>query len=119
MSRKHRRTSAKMTAIFAGISAGIVLGGGVAVASEYKTVSVTVDGATRQVQTMNRTVGQVVSDMGIKVGQYDQVIPALASQMSRNQEIKPARCPVTKRLKLCMPARWCCREPKTQKSDGV
>ena len=84
MSRKHRRTSAKMTAIFAGISAAIVLGGGVAVASEYKTVSVTVDGATRQVQTMNRTVGQVVSDMGIKVGQYDQVIPALASQMSRN-----------------------------------
>ncbi|WP_288766952.1 ubiquitin-like domain-containing protein [uncultured Varibaculum sp.] len=88
MSRKHRRTSAKMTAIFAGISAAIVLGGGVAVASEYKTVSVTVDGATRQVQTMNRTVGQVVSDMGIKVGQYDQVIPALGSQMSRNQEIK-------------------------------
>ena len=88
MSRKYRRTSAKMTAIFAGISAAIVLGGGVAVASEYKTVSVTVDGATRQVQTMNRTVEQVVSDMGIKVGQYDQVTPALDTQMSRNQQIK-------------------------------
>lgn len=88
MSRKHRRTSAKMTAIFAGIAAVIVLGGGVAVASEYKTVTVTVDGASRQVQTMNRTVEQVVSDMGIKVGQYDQVVPALDTQMSRNQKIK-------------------------------
>lgn len=88
MSRKHRRSSAKVTAIFAGIAATIVLGGGVAVASEYKTVTVTVDGASRQVQTMNRTVGQVVSDMGIKVGQYDQVIPALGTQMSRNQKIK-------------------------------
>nr|WP_122820254.1 ubiquitin-like domain-containing protein [Varibaculum vaginae] len=88
MSRKYQRISAKTTAIFAGISAAIVLGGGVAVASEYKTVSVTVDGATRQVQTMNRTVAQVVSDMGIKVGQYDQVIPALGTQMSRNQQVK-------------------------------
>ena len=88
LSRKHRRTSAKMTAIFAGIASAIVLGGGVAVASEYKTVTVTVDGASRQIQTMNRTVDQVVSDMGIKVGQYDQVIPGLDTQMSRNQKIK-------------------------------
>lgn len=77
-----------MTAIFAGIAATIVLGGSVAVASEYKTVTVTVDGASRQVQTMNRTVEQVVSDMGIKVGQYDQVVPALDTQMARNQKIK-------------------------------
>ena len=88
MSRRHRRSSAKMTAIFAGITAALVLGGGVAVASEYKTVTVTVDGASRQVQTMNRTVEQVVSDMGIKVGQYDQVSPSLDTKMSRNQQIK-------------------------------
>lgn len=77
-----------MTAIFASIAAAIVLGGSVAVASEYKTVTVTVDGASRQVKTMNRTVEQVVSDMGIKVGQYDQVVPALDTQMARNQKIK-------------------------------
>ncbi len=88
VSRRHRRTSAKVTAIFTGIATAIVLGGGVAVASEYKTVTVTVDGASRQVQTMNRTVEQVVSDMGIKVGPYDQVIPGLDTHMSRNQKIK-------------------------------
>lgn len=88
MSRKHRRNQVKLTVTFAGICTAIVLGGLAAVASEYKSVAVTVDGATRQMQTTNRTVEQVVSDMGIKVGKYDQVSPALDTKISRNQKIK-------------------------------
>ena len=88
MSRKHRRNQVKLTAIFAGICTAIVLGGLAAVASEYKSVAVTVDGATRQMQTTNRTVEQVVSDMGIKVGKYDQVSPALDTKLAQSSSKK-------------------------------
>lgn len=107
MSRKHRRNQVKLTAIFAGICTAIVLGGLAAVASEYKSVAVTVDGATRQMQTTNRTVEQVVSDMGIKVGKYDQVSPALDTKISRNQKNQnsprsPSRPPRNKKCPGCL-----------------
>jgi len=73
------------------VAAGALLVGGLsaygaseAMASE---VIVSVDGQQSDVKTLAPTVGQVLAERGINVGEHDTVVPSQASKVSKGSEI--------------------------------
>lgn len=52
-----------------------------------KTVSVSVDGATRQVHTFAGTVGDLLSEQGIAIGPHDLVSPATSSPLRDGERV--------------------------------
>ncbi len=63
-------------AVVAGAAALAVAGGTFAYANLDKDVTLSVDGAASDVSTMKGTVGEVLADRGISLGQHDVVAPA-------------------------------------------
>lgn len=52
-----------------------------------KTVSVSVDGSTRQVHTFAGTVGELLSEQGVTVGPHDVVSPAAGSSLRDGERV--------------------------------
>ncbi len=52
-----------------------------------KSVTLTLDGEEQQVTSMGTTVGDVLEDQGIEVGQHDRVAPGLDEEVSDGTEI--------------------------------
>jgi uncharacterized protein YabE (DUF348 family) len=73
--------------VAAGVTALAVAGGTFAYAATGKDVTLAVDGATSDVSTRADTVGQVLSDRGITVGDRDVVAPALDAKVSEGTRI--------------------------------
>ena len=73
------------------IAAGALLVGGLSAygASEAmaSNVIISVDGQRSDVKTLAPTVGQVLSEKGINVGEHDTVVPSQASKVSKGSEI--------------------------------
>ncbi|SDS30536.1 resuscitation-promoting factor [Microlunatus soli] len=62
-------------------------GGTFAYAAADKQVTVSVDGQQQTINTFSGTVGGVLADRGIKVGEHDQVAPAADAKLSEGTEI--------------------------------
>lgn len=65
-----------------GAAALTLAGATFAVAATTKDVQLTVDGASRDVTTMAATVGEVLQNQGIEVGQHDVVVPASDTRLA-------------------------------------
>ena len=68
-------------ALFALVLVGLV-GGLVAYLAAQKTVTLTVDGQTRAIDTYAATVGEVLEDEGVSADEHDVVLPALDEAVS-------------------------------------
>jgi uncharacterized protein YabE (DUF348 family) len=68
------------------LAAGLVVGG-VAIASDRKTVTVSVDGSAQQVTTFDDTVAEVLDSQGISLGDHDVVAPSLTSELDEGARI--------------------------------
>ncbi len=73
--------------VAAGVTALAVAGGTFGYVIANKDVTVAVDGAATEVTTTAGTVGEVLADQGISVGDRDVVAPALDSQVSEGTRI--------------------------------
>lgn len=62
-------------------------GGTFAYAAADKQVTVSVDGQRQTLSTFSGTVGGVLADHGISVGEHDQVAPALDAKLTEGTEI--------------------------------
>lgn len=60
--------------------------GGTAIAM-YEDVTITVDGQTREVSTMSRSVSSILESAGIEAGEGDEVTPALNQSVAAGQPI--------------------------------
>ena len=69
-------------AVIAGATALAVCGGTFAYASLNKELTLTVDGAPRQVRTMAGTVGELLDDQNIAVAAHDVVAPGKDAQLT-------------------------------------
>lgn len=65
----------------------LLLGGNAGWAATARTVSVTVDGQTRQVTTHAGTVGELLADAGLQVGSHDLLAPAKDTKLSDNVRV--------------------------------
>ncbi|QGK72000.1 DUF348 domain-containing protein [Allosaccharopolyspora coralli] len=73
-----------------GAVAAVILsltGGGGAAAAMDKSVTVEIDGETRQVNTFDSTVGEVLQDEGVTVGKHDAVSPSPQSEIQHGDTI--------------------------------
>lgn len=77
--------------VFVAVALGFIGIGSYAVASEYKTVTIEVDGSKRQVQTLARTATQVLKQNGITVEAYDKVVPGDTRYLTDHAQIKVYR----------------------------
>jgi len=68
------------------LAAGLVVGG-VAIASDRKTVTVSVDGSAKQVTTFDDTVAEVLDSQGIRLGDHDVVAPSASSELDEGARI--------------------------------
>jgi uncharacterized protein YabE (DUF348 family) len=78
---------------YAGIGTGLALVAGVATAgaaAASSSVTLVVDGQSRQVLTFGQTVGDVLDDQGLDVSGDDLVVPAQSSAISDGSEIAVA-----------------------------
>ena len=73
-------------ALFAVVLFGLVAGG-VAWMSMDKSVRLTVDGEARSISTYASTVGGVLDDAGLTVGEHDTLAPAKDAKIGDGQEI--------------------------------
>jgi resuscitation-promoting factor RpfB len=64
-----------------------LVGGSIAYAVMHKTVTLSVDGKVRQVQTFDATVGQVLRDQHIRVGPHDAVAPSPSSALQDGSRV--------------------------------
>ncbi len=74
----------------AGLAGGVavaVAATGVGYASMSKTVTLSVDGKPRSVQTFSDSVGEVLASEGIRLGDHDVVAPGVASEVGEGQTI--------------------------------
>jgi uncharacterized protein YabE (DUF348 family) len=60
---------------------------GVGYAAMSKTVTLSLDGHTRQVKTFSGKVGDVLADQGVKLGDHDVVAPSVTSSISDGSTI--------------------------------
>jgi resuscitation-promoting factor RpfB len=67
-------------------AAGVVCGA-IAYAVRYKTVTLSVDGRVRQVETLGTTVGDVLEDADIDLGTHDAVAPSPGSPVDDGSRI--------------------------------
>jgi len=74
-------------AVIAGATALAVGGGTFAYASLNKELTLTVDGAPRQVRTMAGTVGELLDDENIAVAAHDVVAPGKDSQLTEGSVV--------------------------------
>jgi resuscitation-promoting factor RpfB len=74
------RRSLKLV-LFAFVLVGLV-GGLVGFAAAQKSVTLLVDGQTRSVSTYAATVGEVLADEGVPVGEHDVVLPAVEDTLA-------------------------------------
>ncbi|WP_307827876.1 ubiquitin-like domain-containing protein [Nocardioides sp. SYSU D00038] len=76
-------------AVLAGVSllATSIVVGMLTYATVATTVSLTVDGDTRQVQAVGDTVGEMLDAEGIEIGAHDLVAPGLDEEVSDGSEI--------------------------------
>ncbi|HYO34315.1 MAG TPA: transglycosylase family protein [Nocardioidaceae bacterium] len=68
------------------LAAGLVVGG-VAIASDRKTVTMSVDGSAKQVTTFDDTVAEVLDSQGIDLGEHDVVAPSPSSELDEGARI--------------------------------
>ncbi len=73
--------------IVQGLTLGALVAGTVAFASFDKSVSLVVDGRTRQVNAFGSTVGDVLASEGITVGQHDIVSPSTSSPVRDGSQV--------------------------------
>jgi uncharacterized protein YabE (DUF348 family) len=66
---------------------GLAVAAGVGYASMSKTVTVSVDGEARTVHTFGDSVGDVLEDEKISVGDHDAVAPSVSSPVDEGQSI--------------------------------
>ena len=73
------------------IAAGALLVGGLTAYGTSQAMAsnilLSVDGQQSEVRTLAPTVGQVLAQKGINVGDHDTVVPSMASKVSRGSEI--------------------------------
>ena len=74
--------------IVAGALALTLTVGGFSVAAAHKAVTVSADGALVETGTFTGTVEALLAEQGIEVGEYDEVTPALDSQLADGLEIE-------------------------------
>jgi uncharacterized protein YabE (DUF348 family) len=74
-------------AVIAGATALAVGGGTFAYASLNKELTLTVDGAPRQVRTMAGTVGELLDDENIAVAAHDVVAPGKDTQLTEGSVV--------------------------------
>ena len=87
--RKPRRAR-----LWGGIAGGLVLllgVGGFAAASAHKVGSIDVDGENLAFGSFSGSVAQVLDEKGVELGEYDEVFPALDSQLKDGVEIQIIR----------------------------
>ena len=87
--RKPRRAR-----LWGGIAGGLVLllgVGGFAAASAHKVGSIDVDGENLAFGSFSGSVAQVLDEKGVELGEYDEVFPALDSQLQAGVEIQSMR----------------------------
>lgn len=77
--------------IVAGALALTLAVGGFSVAAAHKAVTVSADGALVETGTFTGTVEALLAEQGIEVGEYDEVTPALDSQLADGLEIEIVR----------------------------
>ncbi|MDQ3627454.1 MAG: ubiquitin-like domain-containing protein [Actinomycetota bacterium] len=76
--------------IIIGISLAVVLavvGGTLAYVAMGKTVTLSVDGRTSQIETFAGSVGDLLDDEGIDVGEHDTVAPDASAELRDGAEI--------------------------------
>jgi uncharacterized protein YabE (DUF348 family) len=73
--------------VAAGATALALAGGTFGYASLHKDVTVSVDGATTDVRTLSSTVGDVLDQQGITVGQHDVVAPSVDAKVTDGTRI--------------------------------
>ena len=80
-----------MRKIFPAVAAGVAVltfaGGTFGYAVVRKDVQLTVDGSSRDVSTMAGTVGQMLADQDIEVGQHDVVVPSQDTELTKGTAI--------------------------------
>jgi uncharacterized protein YabE (DUF348 family) len=74
-------------AVIAGAIVLAVAATGVGYAAMSKTVTLSLDGHTRQVKTFGGNVGDVLKDQGVEIGDHDVVAPSVASSISEGSTI--------------------------------
>ncbi|MGN6131236.1 MAG: transglycosylase family protein [Nocardioidaceae bacterium] len=76
-------TSSKKALVVLAVAVALAVAAtGIGYASMNKTVTLSVDGKTQQVRTMGSTVGDVLKDQGLSVGDHDVVVPSPSSKIS-------------------------------------
>jgi uncharacterized protein YabE (DUF348 family) len=74
-------------AVAAGVTALAVAGGTFGYVTLDKAVSLSIDGQARQVQTMAGTVGELLEDQDVAVGDRDLLVPAPDTRLGEGTEI--------------------------------
>ena len=82
--------SRKLLAALSGVVAVAVVGTTLGYASLSKSVTLTLDGEERTVSALGGTVGDVLADEGIDVGEHDVVAPALDREIADGTAITVA-----------------------------
>ncbi len=79
----------KRIALIAAVAVTVLglVGGSVAYASLNKTVTLSIDGKAKEVQTFGKTVGDVLDDEGITVGDHDAVAPSTTTPIDEGSKI--------------------------------
>ncbi|WP_426242223.1 ubiquitin-like domain-containing protein [Nocardioides sp. LHG3406-4] len=83
----HLSKSKTVLAVLVGFVIAAVAGTTVGYAALTRSVTLSLDGETRQVSAMGGTVGEVLADEGVEVGPHDVVAPSLDQQVSDGAEI--------------------------------
>ena len=74
-------------AVAAGVTALAVAGATFGYVTLDKAVALSIDGDTRQVQTMEPTVGELLDKQGIEVGEHDVVVPSPDTRLAEGSAI--------------------------------
>ncbi|MCH9732797.1 MAG: ubiquitin-like domain-containing protein, partial [Actinomycetia bacterium] len=86
LTKLHAARSPMLRVVMAAILLALVFAGGTAVAA-YKTVTLTVDGASMTVPTMKSRVIDVIHENGFEVGDRDDLYPAADAPVEQSEAI--------------------------------
>lgn len=93
--RHKKHHSWKLGAAAAALTCALIGGGTtLAYATQIKTINLVVDGASRQVKTATGQVSELLAELQLNVGEYDQVSPSLDTQLSSGTQVQVARATV-------------------------